>query len=154
MIKQYRDDRKTIMRVALAIGLAWATLFVIPAIYGDRSSWLWAILALVICYGVGLLPRLLRLQNENGVLEAIMPWAKKRIAIKRITHVERGVGLGPYVEVRIRGRDDQGRDIKPLRLGVMNFGIDGIRELLLDLKQENPAIHFDNYTQRIMSGTK
>ncbi len=140
------------MMVSMVVFGMGAIMFLIPAVVGkDLWALFWATCWLLLGYGVGSIPRLLRLQDNDGTLEAIMPWKKLRMPITDITRIYRGAGVGPYGEIWIEGKDDQGNDTNAMRLGMMNFGYAAMKEILLDLKSKNPSIQLDKYVEKVMN---
>jgi len=152
MIKRYKDEGKGVMAVSMILWGFFAIQFI--AFGGWGKDWIWgwiaAVFALLVGYLFGSIPRLLRLQDNDGTLEALSPWKQLRMPIKEIVSVRRRRGVGPYGEIWIEGKDEHGNNTNAMRLGMMNFGYRGMKELLLDLKEKNPDIQFDKYAEKIM----
>lgn len=138
--------------VSVSLWGVFAVFFIAFAGWGEgwMWGWLWAACSLFVGYLFGLIPRALRLQDNNGMLEAIMPWRTFRMPIRDIVRIRRGAGVGPYGEIWIEGKDDKGNDTNEMRLSMTNFGYAGMQELLLDLVAKNPKIEFDGYAKKIM----
>lgn len=152
MIKKYKNDAKSVMVVFMVGWGIFAIAFIALAIFGGWMwGWLWAACCLLLGYLFGSIPNLLKLQDNDGMLEAIMPWKKLRMPIKDISRIRRGAGVGPYGEIWIEGKDDQGNQTNAMRLGMMNFGYTAMKEILLDLKLKNPNIEFDKYAEKLMT---
>lgn len=152
MIKRYKNDGKSVMTVSMIVfGIPAITIAILATIGRDWIFLFVSGVALLLGYLFGSIPRLLRLQDNDGTLEAIMPWKKLRMPIKDITRIRRGAGVGPYGEIWIEGKDDQENDTDAMRLGMMNFGYVAMREILLDLRTKNSRIQFDKYTEKIMN---